>query len=182
MHGGVLMRSRLEAGFAQWMDHWRIPWTYEPHAFSGPHGQWLPDFRIHISFTGDEELREGFVEVKPEPPRRPGGWLGGAMREFDLAQYTELFDRMTDTWDSKPGAVLILAFPAPETDAFARIAVMQPTSDGLARPWIKVLRAPAEPGAAPTIDFWDEGQDRLPRYLGPWYWRWWQRAIGPRSS
>lgn len=46
IHNGIQMRSRLEAGFAQWCDRSHIEWEYEPHALSGDGGQWLPDFLL----------------------------------------------------------------------------------------------------------------------------------------
>lgn len=44
IHGGIRMRSRLEAGFARWLDEQGIEWQYEPYALSGERGQYLPDF------------------------------------------------------------------------------------------------------------------------------------------
>lgn len=41
------MRSRLEAGFARFMDGKGVRWTYEPKAFASEAGQYLPDFEVH---------------------------------------------------------------------------------------------------------------------------------------
>jgi hypothetical protein len=63
-YAGVLMRSRLEASFAQWLDHRKWNWEYEPFCFAGPRGQYLPDFRILF----DDQPGTGiYVEVKPTP-------------------------------------------------------------------------------------------------------------------
>lgn len=43
---GVTMRSRLEAGFAMWLDTMRWEWEYEPECFAYEGGQWLPDFHL----------------------------------------------------------------------------------------------------------------------------------------
>lgn len=62
MYAGTLMRSRLEASFAQDMDKRRWNWEYEPICFAGANGQYLPDFRILF----DDRPGSGFyVEVKP---------------------------------------------------------------------------------------------------------------------
>ena len=63
---GIKMRSRLEAGFAQWCDgeYPPIPWEYEPACFAGDDGrQYLPDFKIRMELVG--EVRSFYVEVKP---------------------------------------------------------------------------------------------------------------------
>lgn len=62
---GVQMRSRLEAGFARWLDHMKTPWTYEPRAFTAIDGwQYLPDFQIDAAFH-ERVTGELYVEVKP---------------------------------------------------------------------------------------------------------------------
>jgi hypothetical protein len=177
-YGGVLMRSRTEAAFAQWLDRWGIPWTYEPAAFGGWHGQWLPDFRIFIKLSGAAEAMEAFVEVKPEPPLRRGGWMGSASRQFDLSRHAGLFRRMSGTWDSEPHALLILAFPTPSTDRLAQVAVLRPTSDGTGVPWFATLQPSEVPGEAPTIDYFAMNPgEHLPRRQGPWYRKWWLHPV-----
>lgn len=66
MYAGVLMKSRTEASFAQWLDKRRWNWQYWERTpgfcFAGPSGQYLPDFRILFY----EEPSDGmFVELKP---------------------------------------------------------------------------------------------------------------------
>lgn len=67
VYNGVKMRSRLEAGFAAWLDSEGHGWDYEPHAMATPeHGQWLPDFVIHkVLDEWHAVIREVYVEVKP---------------------------------------------------------------------------------------------------------------------
>lgn len=43
---GVKMRSRLEAGYAQWLDRWDFTWEYEPECFASERWQYLPDFLV----------------------------------------------------------------------------------------------------------------------------------------
>ncbi|MBP7631878.1 MAG: hypothetical protein KA758_15605 [Acidimicrobiales bacterium] len=64
---GTLMRSRLEAGYAAWLDHVGFDWSYEAHCYAGPGGQWLPDFTIHQVYDVlTRTLCTAHVEVKPE--------------------------------------------------------------------------------------------------------------------
>lgn len=58
---GVRMRSRLEAGFASWLDREKIKWKYEPECFGSEQGQYLPDFRL----DGVSDSGPVYVEVKP---------------------------------------------------------------------------------------------------------------------
>lgn len=64
IYNGVQMRSRLEAGFAAWLDRWDVNWTYEPQVFANATGQYLPDFKIdRIRVLGCDSTL--YVEVKP---------------------------------------------------------------------------------------------------------------------
>lgn len=64
---GIKMRSRLEAGFAAWLDRNSVIWKYEPRAYAGEDGQYLPDFELpEISFAGIAS--RVFVEIKPSEP------------------------------------------------------------------------------------------------------------------
>lgn len=64
---GIQMRSRLEAGFAAWLDKFDMTWKYEPRAFASEAGQYLPDFELpEIEFIG--QTKRVFVEVKPTQP------------------------------------------------------------------------------------------------------------------
>ncbi len=64
---GVLMRSRLEADFAAWLDGpggqgllGGAPWSYESACFADENGQYLPDFVCREHPDGPL-----FIELKP---------------------------------------------------------------------------------------------------------------------
>lgn len=66
-YNGIEMRSRTEAGFAQWLDNVGANWWYEPQAFGSSGGQWLPDFvvdKVVPAFHYDEYYWRAYVEVK----------------------------------------------------------------------------------------------------------------------
>jgi hypothetical protein len=90
---GIQMRSRLEAGFAQWLDRWEMPWEYEPRAFASDAGQYLPDFCVQIQFG--YESATAYIEVKPHPP---------SPQTMD-----RLARQMSVIHDSEPDAVLLVA-------------------------------------------------------------------------
>lgn len=46
VYRGILMRSRLEAAWAEQFDAFAWAWRYEPVAFGGRCGQYLPDFEL----------------------------------------------------------------------------------------------------------------------------------------
>lgn len=52
------MRSRTEARFAAMLDREGLKWDYEPFCLADQHGQWLPDFEVHI------DAKRTFVDVK----------------------------------------------------------------------------------------------------------------------
>jgi hypothetical protein len=66
---GTVMRSRLEASYAQWLDEHEATWAYEPTCYAGPTGQWLPDFVIEKvdvhHFRPNSGRQDVAVEVKP---------------------------------------------------------------------------------------------------------------------
>lgn len=82
MYGGHRMRSRLEAGFAAWLDQWGIKWEYEPEAYAAAGlGQYLPDFRL-INLRTNFRRVDALVEVKPD-----SFWEGGS--EADPFRYLD---------------------------------------------------------------------------------------------
>lgn len=87
---GVKMRSRLEAGFAAWMDKNGIPWLYEPQCFAGSDGQYLPDFKLDV-------LSEGIVYLEVKPTTEAA---------LDSLRY-----RMNIIWESDPKAILAAVAP-----------------------------------------------------------------------
>lgn len=63
---GIKMRSRLEAGYAAWLDEMGMEWEYEPCAFAGELGQYLPDFYIpSLRVSWQHEPVPAYIEVKP---------------------------------------------------------------------------------------------------------------------
>lgn len=88
----VQMRSRLEAGFAQWLDKHNVRWTYEPRAFASEKGQYLPDFRLDDFYVLGNATTT-YVEIKPD---------------FTIDVHQELIRRMPIIWESEPDAVLVL--------------------------------------------------------------------------
>lgn len=105
MYAGVLMRSRLEASFAQDMDDRRWNWEYEPICFAGPDGQYLPDFRILF----DEKPGSGiYIEVKPT-----------------VEAALEARQRMLPIRATYPNAVLAVVAPYPNQTRFGCYAVLK---------------------------------------------------------
>lgn len=107
-YGGYRMRSPLVADYARWLDaldpgQFKRTWEYQPRDFTGPHGGWLPDFRISHGSTPDYRR---YVEVQPE------GLLGEAdAREIGgsaAERVNPVLTRMSAAWLSEPRAVLIL--------------------------------------------------------------------------
>lgn len=68
-YNGIKMRSRLEAGFAQWLDRMQLPWVYEPECFADQeYGQWLPDFAVTIEAdigASGQGIKVVLIDVKP---------------------------------------------------------------------------------------------------------------------
>lgn len=93
---GIMMRSRLEAGFAMWLDRWKLDWDYEPCAFATEQGQYLPDFRLNSVEVIGHGSREVYVEVKRK------AWDGCP---------GELLDQMLLIEESKPDCRLLLVIP-----------------------------------------------------------------------
>lgn len=89
VHRGILMRSRLESRFGRYLDDMEIPWAYEPRAFSGKAGEYLPDFEL-LGF--DTPI---YVEVKP---RHDPEEIEGPMARMEII------------WESDPAAALMMVF------------------------------------------------------------------------
>lgn len=86
IYRGVQMRSRLEASWAAHFDELGLVWTYEPVAFGGRGGQYLPDFLLEHP-NGDR----AYAEIKPT--------LEAAYRALP---------RMAIVWESEPDAELVM--------------------------------------------------------------------------
>lgn len=96
VYKGVQMRSRMEAGFAQWCDRSALHWQYEPSAFASERGQYLPDFLVHVPVClgGNVSMRVAYVEVKPDAV-----FLG--------EDFHAITDRMAIVFDSEPRTCLL---------------------------------------------------------------------------
>lgn len=108
VYKGIKMRSRLEAGFAAWLDdRTTFPWKYEPCAFATEDGQYLPDFLLDgVWFEGG--VRRAYVEVKPPPHFASGDDEddGGAWERREA-----VWHQMGTIWASEPDALLLIAGP-----------------------------------------------------------------------
>jgi hypothetical protein len=91
---GIEMRSRLEAGFAAWLDQKGFLWEYEPGAFASEQGQYLPDFCIRDLVAHGVQMERAYVEVKPN--------------QDDVHVVA---DRMRIIHESDPTALLLFAWP-----------------------------------------------------------------------
>jgi hypothetical protein len=165
VYKGIEMRSRMEAGFAAWLDQRHFDWKYEPDCFAGPKGQYLPDFGLYgVDCQWLEAPATVYVETKP---------LGWSEREGEFDDYETLMRRMAIVWQSQPDAVLLLAQP-PE-----RTAGPMPAEVGLLDPDTSPANDPAFPW--PVTAYWSlgiGGRVGLSRVLytnvGPWYGEWWK--------
>ncbi len=89
------MRSRLEAGFAAWLDRQQLEWKYEPDCYADEeYGQWLPDFAVEIETdigASIQGFRTVLIDVKPSIflDNRPSAvaeiqrWLGIMVHQPD---------------------------------------------------------------------------------------------------
>jgi len=115
---GIPMRSRLEARFAALLDDAGAQWQYEPNAFGGRAGQYLPDFLIHALFDAEPLPFPIYIEVKPT-----------------LEKAYEAMRRMPIIWESDEGARLLVVVREPPlvfwANADSRIFRIQATMDWL---------------------------------------------------
>jgi len=91
---GIIMRSRLEASYAEALDRGGFAWKYEPYVFASPSGQWLPDFVVSL------DACEVYVEVKS------ASWL----HRDNKADINRLLDRMSSLWLTCKDAVAFIDF------------------------------------------------------------------------
>lgn len=91
---GTRMRSRLEAGFAAWLDQRGFVWEYEPGAFASDKGQYFPDFLLRdVVCSWRSQPATVYVEVKPTRPTKV------------------VASAMTIIWETDPDAVLAITTP-----------------------------------------------------------------------
>lgn len=152
---GIQMRSRLEAGFAAWLDARGVEgWEYEPRAFASEAGQYLPDFRVPRLRVSRFKSHPAYIEVKP----------AHVFKQQDERHAIAI--RMAVIWESEPDAHLIVASPTP-VENFPGVAVIIRTETG-------------SPVATPMWGWWAEAQQgrleiALPLYpqAGPWFGEYW---------
>lgn len=119
VYKGTKMRSRLEAGFARWLDSWpHLTWKYEPQAFAGAKGQYLPDFVADgFRVTWADGPQRIYFECKPSIFGWRSQWdeVSGDRDEEERGAREEdaLWRRMAIIWESDPGALLVLAKQRP---------------------------------------------------------------------
>lgn len=105
VYKGIRMRSRLEAGFAAWLDANGFDWEYEPQAFASEAGQYLPDFRLaEIDVAGSAQgaaCATAYVEVKPD-----------SFDFTDVEKHAALARSMGVIHESEPDALLLLVRPS----------------------------------------------------------------------
>lgn len=101
VYKGVQMRSRLEAGFAVWLDKVNLRWEYEPTAFASPEGQYLPDFRV-LGLPIIGAVADAYFEVKPHPQPTPRHYASTLEKQLSVI------------WDSEPDALIFNVYPVNE--------------------------------------------------------------------
>lgn len=175
VYRGHRMRSRLEAGFAAWLDQWQFDWEYEPCAFGHPeHGQYLPDFllkNVPTTWRGRINL---YVEVKPGShwPDEVAG---------DISVETP-YDRASINANivvfNEPSAALAYAIPERDGAEMAEVHLMA-LQRGFRRfywpePRIWIPALDGEGCAAPPLAL----AEPLWRCRGPWQGDWWKGQGG----
>lgn len=158
---GIEMRSRLEAGFAQWLDRWDASWTYEPKAFGGKRGQYLPDFLISGIQASDGRLTHAYVEVKPPP-----FW-----ESENTEERLSMFKRMSAVFESEPDAVVLIASPSERTEGYIRWNVLVPDNQAF-------IDGCCVYDVTIGMDFSNGFRlvlcEPIPVEYGPWFGEWWK--------
>lgn len=165
IYRGTPMRSRLEAGFAQWLDDNNFTWLYEPQAFAGRRGQYLPDFVLRsVRCSWLREPADVYIEVKP------AAFPGTDADAMDA--WESLMRRMAIIWETYPDAVVALATPEQEDDrsAYPSVGVLD----------LSLSPARYDPFPWPGVQYWAKGPDGtlglaqpISEAAGPWphgYW------------
>lgn len=158
VYKGIQMRSRLEAGFAQWLDQNHIDWDYEPECFASEAGQYLPDFEVWGLDLANfwENPPRVFIEVKHSGwnDLSQDNWSPFLCENPPVAAYAK---RMTAILDSTPKAVVLMCQPG---------AVWALTSfrydDGRVIPGMW----PCSWAPGPTVVRWKP-------FMEPWVGEWW---------
>jgi hypothetical protein len=103
VYDGIRMRSRLEAGYAAWLDQNGLEWEYEPCAFAGDgRPPYLPDFRLRdVPVLGRAKPATVYVEVKPPY------WFWAPQFDHLDNPVRWLAERMSTIYRSEPDALVI---------------------------------------------------------------------------
>jgi hypothetical protein len=109
------MRSRLEAGYAAWLDQWGFHWEYEPQAFASPSGQYLPDFLLKQvpAATGDGKVRTTDVYVEVKPSSRTGDLDALGKRMAIITESHRDATLLLETPGQAPRETFVLLYPEP---------------------------------------------------------------------
>lgn len=110
IYKGIRMRSRLEAGYARWLDE-TFPgsWHYEPCCFADDHGQYLPDFVVDdVVIVVEGTPRRLYIDVKAD--LRAAAFVGPPQQGTDVYEMG-VFARMQIILESEPDAALAVASP-----------------------------------------------------------------------
>lgn len=155
VYKGTQMRSRLEAGYAAWLDKNGFRWEYEPCAFATEDGQYLPDFRLHEVrlLSPPVGTRTVYVEVKHES------------YDWGTADADRLLRSMCVILHSEPDAILITVQPVAPYASLGVVATDPSTGEPRtgAGMWVLADRD-GPPGLAWPL--WGES--------APWYGEYWK--------
>lgn len=141
IYKGIEMRSRLEAGFAAWLDRMGLEWEYEPHAVGDEHGQYLPDFLVQDVFVLDGDgPGAAYFEVKPSSGAADWLRLERAAVALQTATGRSLFlvtpdESPTIVWSTGGWASATWVYgstPSAENSALITVAALELP---FARPW-----------------------------------------------
>ena len=161
VYKGIQMRSRMEAGYAAWLDKFEMKWEYEPCAFGYEAGQYLPDFRIQsVPLLGRGD-RNVYIECKP--------WT---FFVDDPKRELELFRRMWSITESDPDALLLIEVcgggPRREGANTCRLGRIHDRDEYVVLPltWCRIPTS----GGRVTLGL----ADPLDESHGPWFGEWWR--------
>ena len=148
---GIEMRSRLEAGFAMWLDANHFDWKYEPKCFAGEAGQYLPDFGLYgVQVAGYPPVSlTVYVETKH------------ALWSEDWDDLLRVAERMRVVWETEPHAFLAIAQPEP---SYPILTIVGDREAGIhLGGWVA-----SRSGCAPNIALPLTSEEL------PWYGEWWK--------
>jgi hypothetical protein len=104
---GYRFRSRLEARWAVFFDHFQLRWDYEPQGFQLPSGLYLPDFEVDLPDSGLPS--PVWVEVKGARPRLHE--LALTMELAEATQRAVLVVHGQIPWDTNGDGMYLFSLP-----------------------------------------------------------------------